>query len=313
MTGLRLRSFPRRLLEPAAYYRWVNDRVRVILESETTRWFLDWLSLFVAPRLFFLRNRRSWRNLIRGKTVAVVGPAPLGGDYSDVIEAHDVVIRVGFEHWPWPETGNRTDVWVLDGGNSRALLDRIFGRAGLPSTLSDLGPESEKVRHSVEKWSQTGANWVIIKAGTRFMRSEIFKLIFLRELGLSNTRCVLSRKPMFLRYRGLSQKVARTHLNQVPIALLELYSLKPASVAVFGSDYYTRPGLSYSPDSPSHLRLIGDPDSFIGSMLESHNQLHQKRIIRWVQERRGWPTGDPLFSRLTATDEEEFVRLFGGW
>jgi hypothetical protein len=48
-------------------------------------------------------------------------------------------------------------------------------------------------------------------------------------------------------------------------------------------------------------------------MLESHNQLEQKKVIEWVKSKRGWPEGDPLFLRLVEMEETQFLALYAPW
>lgn len=301
-------KFRAKMKNPKIVARWLYDRLSD-LTSRTV------LTLF--SRILFFQNRSSWANTVRGKKIVIVGPAPHDRDYSDVIESHDLIIRVGFEHWPWPGTGTRTDVWLLDGQSSREYLDFNLGYAEKTAREGEADPgELERVSRNVAMLGEDMAPWVILKCGTRLRLSEVFKFIFFHKIGASKTRCIISRKPLFMGLRGLDPSSARMHptaLNQVHIALLELFELKPKSVAVFGSDYYTRPGLSYHPTSPSYQLLVGRPDSFIKLMYSAHPQLNQKRIARWIQERRGWPTGDPVFSQLTAMDEDKFLNLYRDW
>jgi hypothetical protein len=71
----------------------------------------------------------TYRELIEGKRVAAVGPAPAPYDQSAEVDAHDVVIRFGFDHWPWPGYGERVDVVGLDGHHSGLFLQ---GRPHVP-------------------------------------------------------------------------------------------------------------------------------------------------------------------------------------
>jgi hypothetical protein len=64
----------------------------------------------------------TYRELIEGKRVAAVGPAPAPYDQSAEVDAHDVVIRFGFDHWPWAGYGDRVDVVGLDGHHSGLFL-----------------------------------------------------------------------------------------------------------------------------------------------------------------------------------------------
>jgi len=60
--------------------------------------------------------------MVDGKTVAVVGPAATVGDQRAQVDAHDVVVRAGADHWPWHGYGDRMDVAVLDGHHSARWL-----------------------------------------------------------------------------------------------------------------------------------------------------------------------------------------------
>lgn len=41
--------------------------------------------LFLVLRLAFIRNRGEWGRFVRGKTVCIVGPAPLSRDFEEEI------------------------------------------------------------------------------------------------------------------------------------------------------------------------------------------------------------------------------------
>lgn len=311
----KVRSFFRKLLEPAAYARWAKGRLRDYFGlRQLPRLVRASFKLTVLPRILLIRNRPNWSEFVRGKTIAIVGPAPLGDDFSDAVNSHDLVIRVGLEHWPWPGTGSRTDVWVLDKGGSRQFLDS-YGRGKSKITAGRVSgdPGLEQLRNSFAKWSEFETGWIMFKGGTLLRPTETLRLIFSRNFSNTQSRAIFARRPVCLRLRGLDKGSARIGMNQIPVVLFELFSLKPKWVSVFGSDYYTRPKLSYGSSSPSYFDLTENTHEFIQGMLSAHPQIHQKRIVRWVQERRGWPTGDPLFSRLTALEEEEFLELYKDW
>lgn len=294
-----------RTVDTRSFQRYMNRR-----KKDLEIWFVKML----LPRVLFFGNRRSWAKMVKRKTIAVVGPAPLDEDYSEVIDAHDVVIRVGLEHWPWQGTGTRTDVWVLDGQSSQEFLNLTLGYEKKTVRQCQKAPrELERVRKNLTAWIESDAGWVILKPNSRLRLSEIAKHQFFREFRESSTRCIVSRIPLFLKFRGLDKGSAKTHLNQVPRVLYELFLLRPKSVAVFGSDYYARAEKPYSPSSPSYEAVVRHPKAFIQGMLSSHPQLHQKRIVRWIQKRRGWPTGDSLFTQLTALEDEQFLKLYRDW
>ena len=59
---------------------------------------------------------------VAGKTIAVVGPAPLPYDQSAEIDAHDLVYRPG-KVPGGPEYGSRVDIVYLNGRLGRTMLD----------------------------------------------------------------------------------------------------------------------------------------------------------------------------------------------
>ena len=68
----------------------------------------------------------SWAGHVEGRSIAVVGPAPLDADYSDQIEAHDLVYRLGFHDRTLPGTGRRTDIVFLNGRQGREHAEDTF-------------------------------------------------------------------------------------------------------------------------------------------------------------------------------------------
>jgi hypothetical protein len=71
----------------------------------------------------------SFEDYIRGKSVALVGPAVAPYDQSAEVEAHDVVYRIGYR-WdlnkPIPNYGERTDVVFYNAENSRKLALGLY-------------------------------------------------------------------------------------------------------------------------------------------------------------------------------------------
>lgn len=67
---------------------------------------------------------QTWRDFVEGKRVAVVGPAPSVGDQSADVDAHDVVIRVGYRcdlQPPASGYGEKLDAVFWNYWNSRKL------------------------------------------------------------------------------------------------------------------------------------------------------------------------------------------------
>ena len=61
-------------------------------------------------------------DFVAGRSIAVVGPAPLERDLTDEIEAHDLVYRAG-RHVPRPGYGLRTDIVYLNSHQGRTILE----------------------------------------------------------------------------------------------------------------------------------------------------------------------------------------------
>jgi hypothetical protein len=90
----------------------------------------------------------AWAAYIRGKTVAVVGPAAPPHDQSEEIDGHDVVIRVNAQvDWP-AEYGRRMDVAAVNGQNTIDVQDRPERYAGCDWILTKKRPptKAENVR-----------------------------------------------------------------------------------------------------------------------------------------------------------------------
>jgi len=237
-------------------------------------------------RVFFRNNRKDWSESVRGRSIAIVGPAPLDRDYSVEIDGHDLVIRVGYEHWPWKDTGIQTDVWVLDAGASHELMR---------------GELQEKE-----------VTWFLLKLGW----TDIYRYEKSWLHGRTESRGGALLRPARVPFRFHWASKVRPdsiNLNQVPLVLMELLLMNPGPVSVYGSDFYTRPKNSYGPASPAYERQRSDSQSFITKMLESHNQVDQRKIVKVAQNELGALAGDRLFLELLALNEEEFEQRFSGW
>ena len=229
-------------------------------------------------------GRLAWRKYLSNKSVSIVGPAPMNANYESEIEDSDIIIRVGFEHWPWLNTGNRTDAWVLCSTNSRLFLDGLF--------------------------SELQVDWVILKPGTKITFQEALRMRRTNK-DPNKPKVFFASRPIILYKLALSK--FRSHpvnLNQVPVALLDLYLSRPKSVGVYGSNYYLGSGL-YSPGSPDYSSSTSDRKDFTNKMFQSHDQLAQKEIcLRVIEKRKNWGSlGSKEFRDLTLMDSKEFEKL----
>lgn len=226
---------------------------------------------FVFPHAFRYRHMRSWKNTISGKSVAIVGPAPLlCADQLAEIANHDVIIRVGHEHWAADANLGRTTVWMLDGGATREFLDGF------------LEPKD--------------ADWVLLRGPVR-------RRDFLRSSTMSRrVRCVRRRLPPTM---GVPWS---WHPNQVPLVAMELSFMQPSAVRVFGSDFYTTPNQAYGAHSPVGQSNLSWTE-FASRMFRGHDQIHQKRALLYLHNHYDLFRGDARFMKLLTMGEAEFSEL----
>lgn len=234
---------------------------------------LSSLKVHLIGRLLGLQHRSEWLRLIRDKTVAIVGPAPPEQDQAEQIEAFDVVIRVGFEHWPWPNTGDRTDVWLLDAVHSRKYLD---GSLDVP----------------------TATKWVLLKPGLLTLR-DVWRIRRKRE------KVAVLRLPM------MSEWVPKAwNPYQVTFALIEMGFLHPIAVSVFGADFYINSGKAYHASSPEFEAQHLEPQTFRRMLIDRHAHFENHKVVRHVRDQWGWLNGDERFISVVDMGEEAFRASF---
>jgi hypothetical protein len=213
-------------------------------------------------------------DMVDGKTVALVGPAPSVGDQQREVDAHDVVVRVGADHWPWRGYGDRIDIAVLDGFHSgRWLQNDLRTPSGVPVHLPKGVP-------------------VLLKAGYDVPD----------RLGF-----VCRPWPMW-------------NPLQMTLTLWHFAALNPASVSVFGADFYVTPGKAYQETDWEYENTVGEKGVtfahyVLGRSGTSHDH-HPKQdmaIIRQLIADKGWPVGDERFMRVLAMSDEEYDAATAGW
>ena len=219
--------------------------------------------------------------LVNGKTIAVVGPAPAPYDQSAEVDAHDLVFRTsyGFRagdrqyerddpalHAPGqivPGYGTRTDVSFY---NSQG--GRMAHEGHLDECLADL----------------KFALWKDAKRG-------------LPNRGLCGERVVY--RPTERGHRG-----AVINVNQITGILFDLAHFEPADVTVFGADFYAGPIEQWYDPKYVHRENLRDKAAHIDSVRQ-HDQHAQRRVVRAVLEAKGWPTGDERFLKALHMGREE--------
>lgn len=91
--------------------------------------------------------------------------------------------------------------------------------------------------------------------------------------------------------------------NQVTLALYDLTQFHPASVTVFGADFFTGPmGAIYDPAyHPLH-----DDVTDVSASMQHHDQTRQRQVVRSIREQHGWPTGDERYQAALDMPDDEF-------
>jgi hypothetical protein len=211
----------------------------------------------------------TWSQYVDGKTIAIVGPAPAPYDQSAEVDAHDIVYRTswGFSA-PRDEailrssSAARGEDWYRDdvfpaGYGTR--VDAAFYNGGATAQASR-GELDHVIRH---------LDWACFKHE-------------MRHSAVTNVRQV-NRPPM---------KAPGTE-SQVTAMLWDLTYCRPASVTVFGADFYIGPFEDWYDPSYVPTELMADPrdwDEHARSHLW-HDQADNRRIVQAVLE-LGWLVGD---------------------
>jgi hypothetical protein len=222
---------------------------------------------------------------VAGKTIAIVGPAPVRYDQSAEIDAHDIVYRTSYGFgWrsgmdPSPAgdcwtpgvfprgTGTRVDMSFYNGMATRqaaeGALDRLY--VDLDWAVHKFRPDYESPLTNI-RWVQT---WPNIKG-------------------------------------------RRVQPNQVTLMLWDLMGMDVADVTVFGADFYM--GTSdtwYDPDymQPGWDLAYDDPTEAFARGAAFEDQEDQRQVIRTIREQFGWPNGDERFLEALYTSPEEHYAL----
>jgi hypothetical protein len=226
----------------------------------------------------------SFGQYVAGKTIAIVGPAPAPYDQSDEIEAHDIVYRTSYGLSVPADPSVR---W----SSSAAVGTDHFRKGAIPAGT---GTRTEISFYNV---------------GTMFMaqRGEldhvledldwaIFKIDGMPEHGRTNVRSC-NRPPM---------QIPGTEL-QVTAMLWDLTFYEPASVTVYGADFYVGDFENwYDPvyQPTEVLQHPADMDQQANAILW-HNLDDNRRVCRMVKD-VGWLKGDQRFLDALAMERTEY-------
>ena len=220
-----------------------------------------------------------------GKTIAVVGPAPVPYDQSAEIDAHDIVYRTSYG-FGWREGMDPSpagDCWT-PGQFPRGTGTRV-------DMAFYNGMATRQAAHGMLDEVYRDLDWAIHKNPPEYVSP------------ITNVRWV----DIWPHFQG-----RRVQPNQVTLMLWDLTNYEVADVTVFGADFYMGPTDTwYDPDymQPGWDLAYDDPtDAFAqGSAFE--DQEDQRAVIRTIREHHGWPNGDARFLKALYTSPEEHYAL----
>ena len=228
----------------------------------------------------------SFYQYVAGKTIAIVGPAPVPYDQSAEIDAHDLVYRTsyGFGWREGMDVSPQGDCWHpgLFPAGTGTRVDMSFYN-GMATRHAVQGKLDDVYRD---------LDWAIHKLPPEYVSP------------ITNVRWV----DVWPTIKG-----RRVQPNQVTLMLWDLCQYEVADVTVFGADFYMGTTDSWYDSGymePGWERSYDDPtDAFAqGSAFE--DQEDQRQVIRLIRERKGWPNGDDRFlTALYTSPEEHYARM----
>ncbi len=214
----------------------------------------------------------SFGEYVDGRTIAIVGPAPVPYDQTAEIDGHDIVYRTTYGltlgdrlvpgRFP-AGTGSRVDMAFYNASATRLAQDGY-----LDDVYADL-------------------DWAVHKISPPYISP------------ITNIRA--ANKPKAIHGR-------RVHPTQVPIMLWDLTFYSPAKVTVFGADFYMGPvetwyDQAYQPsDWTTHDPARPDPTEAMGPGF--HDQELNRQIVRAVRDTVPWLAGDDRFLKALDVPRE---------
>jgi hypothetical protein len=141
---------------------------------------------------------------VAGKTIAVVGPAPLPYDQSEEIEAHDIVYRV-CHHLLGGWYGTRTDMAYLNGQMGREILD----------------PKRTYQREIIDP-----AEWWVYKSKRRTYRPEGLQRVAIPPDNVKNVNAIT----------GMLWDLTHFHPKSITVYGADLYASGPGDAYYDGYD-----------------------------------------------------------------------------
>jgi len=229
----------------------------------------------------------SFGEYVDGRTIAIVGPAPAPYDQSAEVDAHDIVYRTSYGfHVPDDHAKRKT---------SHAEIGHDWYAAGrLPNGY---GTRVDMAFYNV------GATWMAMRGELDQVLADVdwacFKVSGMPPSGLTNVREV-NRPPMKLLGAEL----------QITAMLWDLTFYQPASVTVFGADFYTGRFEDLYDDRYVPMDHKTDPEWMEEAARATvwHDMADNRRVTQLVRA-VGWLKGDERFLRALDMTFDEYNRI----
>ena len=218
---------------------------------------------------------------VDGKTIAIVGPAPAPYDQSAEVDAHDLVFRTSW--------GFRGDKPLVDKHASTfdpTAFPAGYGTRVDASFYNGLGVRlacEGRLDHMLEHLT-----WAIWKQAKPYKPSRGLCLERVADRPSKNGKVI--------------------NVNQITGMLWDLHLFRPASVTVFGADFYTAPINEWYDPNYAHREVLRDTKAHVDSA-RIHDQEAQREVVRHVRSKKGWPEGDDRYIKALEMTRAEHEAL----
>jgi hypothetical protein len=229
----------------------------------------------------------SFGEYVDGKTIAVVGPAPAPYDQSAEVDAHDIVWRASYGVCAPTDDQIVYSSSTDDGRNW--YRSKVF-------------PAGYGTRVDISYYN-TSTTWQAMRGELDQVLVDldwaVFKAPGMPPSGLTRVRTA-NAPPM---------KVPGTQ-NVITAILWDLTHYRPASVTVYGADFYTGPIEEWYDPNYMATEVMTDPRQMETATRAAHwhDQGDNRRIVKIVRD-LGWLVGDERYLRALDMTFDEYNRI----
>jgi len=226
----------------------------------------------------------SFGEYVDGKTIALVGPAPALYDQTDEVDAHDLVYRTS---------------WGFSAPNDEAIVKSSSAPVGWDWYRENVFPKGYGTRVDMAFYNGGASDQMArgeLDHIIQHLDWTVCKRSGMQPSGLTNLRSC-NRPPM---------KVPGTE-SQVTSMLWDLTFYSPASVTVFGADFYTGKFEDWYDVSYVAPELMADTANWQEHARSTmwHDMADNRRICQAVYD-VGWLVGDDRYLKALHMTYEEY-------